>query len=281
MGPSLIRPVQAFLLSLIVLLFGEMFAGGGTALAHGNHQHTKGAPAPVLVLQGEFVVHELGGRPLPQSASQRRPSLIFQDPDGLTGYLGCNQVSAHVVRGRGEEARFGQIVTTKMACAGPGFARERQMLVALQGTRKITKFGPEIRLLSASGRVLARLSAIGPRGETGPGLYGKTWTLIRLNGRSLDSATERPQIRFEAGQINGSTGCNSFSGRHERIGGVSRFLNLIQTERACVATLGDPMALEAEFVRALSQSDQIILEGGHLTIKASGGSETLVFEAGR
>jgi heat shock protein HslJ len=147
-------------------------------------------------------------------------------------------------------------------------------------TNQISKFGSEVRLLAANGRVVARLQTMSARPETGLNLYGKSWTLVSLNGQALDAQSARPHVTFEANRISGATGSNQFSGLHQRTDGKSRFLNMAQTERACLAAIGDPMATEAAFMAALSQVDQIRLTGNQLTLKSSGSSDVLVFEAG-
>jgi heat shock protein HslJ len=250
------------------------------ALSHGVHAPSKGAPKPVLVLEGEFVVSELGGRPLNRTGDAPKATLIFLPNDGVSGSTGCNRFSGKLVRSGAQSTRFGPLALTKMACIGPAKNLEVQMLAAMRATHQISKFGSEVRLLSATGRVLARLQTISARPETGLSLYGKSWTLLSLNGQALDRQNLRPQVTFESNRISGSTGCNQFSGVHQRSAGKSRFMNMMQTERACLAAIGDPMAVEAAFMAALSQVDQISLTGNQLILKSSRSPDVLVFEAG-
>jgi len=250
------------------------------ALSHGVHAPSKGAPKPVLVLEGEFVATELNGRPLSRSGDAPKATLVFMPQDGVSGSTGCNRLNGRLVRSGAGTTRFGPLALTKMACTGPAGALERQMLVVLRATNQISKFGSEVRLLSANGRVLARLQAISARAETGTSLYGKSWTLVRLNGQALDPQSLRPQVTFESNRISGSTGCNQFSGIHQRAAGKSRFLNMMQTERACLAAIGDPMATEAAFMEALSQVDEISLTTNQMILKSSKSPDVLIFEAG-
>jgi heat shock protein HslJ len=251
----------------------------GPALSHGVHAPSKGAPRPVLTLEGAFVVSELNGRPLSLSAEAPKATLNFMTNDGIFGSTGCNRLNGKLVRSGADTTRFSPLAVTKMACAGPSGTLERQMLAALHATSQIRKFGGEVRLLSANGRVLARLQTISASVETAPSLYGKSWILVSLNGQALDPQSSRPQVRFEANRISGSTGCNQFTGVHQRAAGTSRFLNMTQTERACFAAIGDPMAIEAAFLAALSQVEQISLTGNQLILKSSHSPEVLVFEA--
>ncbi|CAN1494769.1 Domain of unknown function DUF306, Meta/HslJ [Caulobacteraceae bacterium] len=250
------------------------------ALSHGVHAPSKGAPKPVLVLEGEFVASELGGRPLNRNGDAPKATLIFLPDDGVRGSTGCNRFSGKLVRSGAQSTRFGPLALTKMACIGPAKNLEVQMLAALRATNQISKFGSEVRLLAANGRVVARLQTISARPEAGPSLYGKSWTLVSLNGQALDAQSARPHVTFEANRISGSTGCNQFSGVHQREDGKSRFLNMMQTKRACLAAIGDPMATEAAFMAALSQVDQISLTGNQLILKSSGSPDLLIFEAG-
>ena len=223
---------------------------------------------------------ELNGRPLNRNGDAPKATLIFLPGDGVSGSTGCNRLNGKLVRSGAYITRFSPLALTKMACAGPAGALERQMLTALRATNQISKFGSEVRLLSVNGRVLARLQSNNARPETGPSLYGKSWTLVSLNGQALDSQSLRPQVTFESNRISGSTGCNQFSGLHQRTDGKSRFMNMMQTERACLAANGDPMATEAAFMAALSQVDQISLTGNQLILKSTVSPDVLIFEVG-
>ena len=266
--------------SLALVVCGLVALAASPALSHGNHSHTKAAPKPVLVLEGEFVATELNGRPINQRAEGPKAILIFLPNDGVNGSTGCNRFNGKLVRSGADTTRFSQLGMTKMACAGQAGTLERQMLAALRGTQRLAKFGREVRLMSANGRVLARLQTVSARVETGPSLYGKSWTLVSINGIALAPQSQRPQVTFDGNRVSGSTGCNQFSGLHKREAGKSRFLNMMQTERACLAAIGDPMATETAFMGALGQIDQISLTGNQLILKASRSRDVLIFEAG-
>lgn len=265
---------------LALALCGLVACATSPALSHGTHSHAKGAPKPVLVLEGEFVATEIQGRALSSSANAPKATLIFLPDDGVSGSTGCNRLSGKLVRQGADITRFGEFAMSKMACMGPAGQLEQQMLAALRATNQIRKFGGEVRLVSAKGRVLARLQSMNARAETGPSLYGKSWTLVSLNGQALDPKSLRPQVTFEGNRISGSTGCNQFSGLHQRAAGRSRFMNMMQTERACLAAIGDPMATEAAFIAALGKVDQISLSANRLTLKSSTSPDVLIFEAG-
>lgn len=264
---------------LALALCGLVAPVASPALSHGVHAASKGASKPVLVLEGEFVASELGGRPLNRNGDAPKATLIFLPNDGVSGSTGCNRLNGKLIRSNAQSTRFGPLALTKMACIGPTKNLEVQMLAAVRATAQISKFGSEVRLLSANGRVLARLQTISARPETGLSLFGKSWTLVSLNGQALDRQNLRPQVTFESNRISGSTGCNQFSGLHQRSAGKSRFMNMMQTERACLAAVGDPMAVEAAFMAALSQVDQISLTGNQLTLKSSRSPDVLIFEA--
>ncbi len=263
----------------MLALCGLVALTASPALSHGAHTHAKSAPKPVLVLEGEFVASELNGRPLNRGEDAPKATLIFLPNEGVSGSTGCNRFNGKLVRSGAPTTRFGPLALTKIACIGPAKNLEVQMLAALRATNQISKFGSEVRLLSANGRVLARLQTISARPESGPSLYGKSWTLVSLNGQALNAQSLRPQVTFETNRISGSTGCNQFSGVHLRTDGKSRFMNMMQTERACLAAIGDPMATEAAFMAALSQADQISLTGTQLILKSSGSPDVLIFEA--
>ena len=222
---------------LALALCGLAALVASPALSHGVHAPSKGAPKPVLVLEGEFVASELGGRPLNRTGDAPKATLIFLPNDGVSGSTGCNRFNGKLVRSGAQSTRFGPLALTKMACIGPAKNLEVQMLAALRATNQISKFGSEVRLLSATGRVLARLQTISARPETGPSLYGKSWTLLSLNGQALDRQNLRPQVTFESNRISGSTGCNQFSGVHQRSAGKSAFMITSAIRKRSMKTL--------------------------------------------
>jgi heat shock protein HslJ len=76
-----------------------------------------------------------------------------------SGRTGCNAYGASFETGADGSAKFGQAMSTKMACLTPAGAMqvERSVLDALQHTARVERDGDHLTLLDASGKPLAKL----------------------------------------------------------------------------------------------------------------------------
>ncbi len=76
-----------------------------------------------------------------------------------SGRTGCNAYGASFEAAADGSAKFGQAMSTKMACLKPAGAMdvERGVLDALQHTARIERQGDSLTLLDASGKPLAKL----------------------------------------------------------------------------------------------------------------------------
>ncbi len=73
-------------------------------------------------------------------------------------HTGCNQMSGGYLV-KGDSLSFSAMISTKMACVGPGMDVEHAFTGALERTRGWTVTGDTLRLLDAAGVPLARLVA--------------------------------------------------------------------------------------------------------------------------
>ncbi|MBN1317425.1 MAG: META domain-containing protein, partial [Anaerolineales bacterium] len=111
-------------------------------------------------------------------------------------------------------------------------------------------------------------------------LDGTQWALVSYrnqNGELVDvpdgvSAT----AAFEAGQVNGKAGCNSYFGSYRAGDGRVEFGVLGQTEMYCMEPEG-VMELEMAFLQALSQAASYTIQDDVLTFTDDGGSAAAVF----
>jgi heat shock protein HslJ len=105
---------------------------------------------------------QLDGRPVDGGARQGEPQLtISADGARFSGHGGCNRMSGPV-QIRGDRIAFGQIVSTRMACA-TGQQQESAFFDALERSERWQISGNRLELRDARGRVLARLEAAAPR----------------------------------------------------------------------------------------------------------------------
>jgi heat shock protein HslJ len=78
------------------------------------------------------------------------PWLEFVAEGRVSGYTGCNLLNG-AWRFDGGEVRFGPLVTTKRACAGPEEAIERRVLAALNERARVTREADRLVFTTPSG----------------------------------------------------------------------------------------------------------------------------------
>jgi heat shock protein HslJ/uncharacterized lipoprotein NlpE involved in copper resistance len=126
---------------------------------------------------------------------------------------------------------------------------------------------PSTALLLAS-LLLAAPTTMTARAQS-PDLDGTAWTLVELTGHPLvPNATAT--IRFETGRVQGSDGCNTYSGPYATTGGGFRLSGgLVSTRRACP----EPVMKQADaFLAALAKARSTRVGDGRLSLLDEGGS---------
>ncbi len=111
--------------------------------------------ASASLLDTEWTLVELGGRPAPPGA-EGRPGTLRLTQTGASGFAGCNRFSAGYQMD-GAALRFSAAILTRMACAA-GMELERDYTTALEDVRsyRLTAQGLELR---GENGVLARFAA--------------------------------------------------------------------------------------------------------------------------
>lgn len=85
-----------------------------------------GATDPARQLQGEWVLTDVAGTPVSGDTS----ATMSVDAGNVSFNLGCNTISVRPEFGPGY-VYFGNVISTKMACAPDLAAREAQLIAAL------------------------------------------------------------------------------------------------------------------------------------------------------
>jgi heat shock protein HslJ len=115
----------------------------------------------------------------------------------------------------------------------------------------------------------------------GTPLEGTTWLLIQYReGSSMAPVPEtvRPEARFEAGTVSGSSGCNSFTGRYVVSGESMSISQVATTQMACPEP---QMSVEASFLLDLATVASYSISGSQLTLRDATSSDVLVFATSR
>jgi heat shock protein HslJ len=117
------------------------------------------------------------------------------------------------------------------------------------------------------------LAACGARPETS--LAGTSWRLLFLNGEAPIPGTEIT-AQFDAEQILGTAGCNSYQANYEQNDGRLAVLDFVTTEVFCEEPAG-VMDQEGQYMALMLGADRFQIQDDQLTLRTSDG-ETLVFE---
>jgi heat shock protein HslJ len=99
-----------------------------------------------------WIAEEVSGQPVPGGIE---PSLVVA-PDGkVSGHAGCNGYFGSVIIS-GEAMSFGNLGSTRKACAEPAMTQESKLMHALDSTRGYRMQDGELVLLDGAGAALVR-----------------------------------------------------------------------------------------------------------------------------
>lgn len=202
------------------------------------------------------------------------PVTLRLDGADVGGTAACNSYFGTLI-GRGGQL-FDGFGVTEMACDPPAaMDLESAFLAALLRTSDAARDGASL-VLTGDG-VELRFDEIPPTPDAD--LEATAWTLDTLiDGEAASSIIARPAptLLLTAGTIEGSDGCNSFSGSYEIDGTDLRVGALASTLRGCE----DGIARQAEHVSGvLSATPTVTIDGERLTLAGPDGL-ALVYRAG-
>ena len=110
-------------------------------------------PSSSTLFGKPWTLVELNGQPV---SLAKPPTLIFESPDHVGGFGGCNRLSG-TFEIKQNQLSFSPLIMTKMACA-EGMDVESAFATALGETKQYTIKGSEMELIGDAG-TLAKLSA--------------------------------------------------------------------------------------------------------------------------
>jgi heat shock protein HslJ len=99
-------------------------------------------------------------------------------------------------------------------------------------------------------------------------LAGTGWRVLRIDDM-VPVAGSEPTIAFRDGQLEGTTGCNSYGGQVTIEGTSFEAGELMMTLIGCMDEISE---METAFIRAIHEANEIAAEGANLVIRGPGGS---------
>lgn len=99
-----------------------------------------------------WIAEEVGGQPVSAGVE---PSLVVAADGKVSGHAGCNGFFGSVII-VGDAMSFGNLGSTRKACAEPAMTQEGRLLSALDSTRGYQLQGGDLVLLDGAGAALVR-----------------------------------------------------------------------------------------------------------------------------
>ncbi|MDR6284883.1 putative lipoprotein [Methylopila jiangsuensis] len=158
-----LRPGRAYELEASVSLRGDVWFEGRAPFTRGSDgvvlvRRSGGAERPSAAgPQGEWLAEDIRGR----GVLDRVRSTLRIAPDGaVSGRGGCNGMGGRAEI-RGERIRFGQLISTQMACPPAVMRQEQAFFAALGDARswRVDRPRRKLILLDGAGRPVATLAA--------------------------------------------------------------------------------------------------------------------------
>jgi heat shock protein HslJ len=124
----------------------------------------------------------------------------------------------------------------------------------------------------------ASTSSSATSSSQGSNLEGTTWVLTTRLGGMADSGSAKAQIdiRLEAGQASGSSGCNHYGGPYTLQGSSLSFGPLASTAMACPEPI---MTIESQYLQALAKVDGYTVSSDGKSLTLTGPDVELAFKA--
>jgi heat shock protein HslJ len=122
----------------------------------------------------------------------------------------------------------------------------------------------------------AESGGLGENAAASASLTGKVWVLTALRGKTPLRGTELTS-EFKAGKVDGSSGCNQYSGTYTSSGNTIRVSSqLASTQKACARAIE---LQEAAFLKALPAARTYRINGTKLTLFSAAGAALLTYRA--
>ncbi len=202
----------------------------------------------------------------------------------LSGTAGCNNYTATYTID-GDKIAITMPASTMMMCAEPTGVMEQEQayLAALPQAATFQVREDQLEIRDAGGALLVSYTAAPETlvGDTvppteSPSLTSNPWALASFGGPDISlAALEGSSITmtFTAdGQVNGSAGCNSYSGSYTVDGSQLTFSPLATTKRMCPEPV---MVLEQAFLGALGKTASYEISDGQLLLLDADGQTLL------
>lgn len=201
--------------------------------------------------------------------------LDFDANNKITGFAGCNSLSANYMVKNETQINFSQISSTKMMCAPYDMNVEKEVMEVLKTADNFTLNNGQLMLNVGRRAPLAVFAEM----SKDPAL-NTYWTLKEMNGKKVmmvpNQEKEQGFMLRSGGKITGFAGCNTFSGTYTISGkNMIKFNpNMAMTMRACP----DVKLNESTFVNIFKNANNYQVKDKTLILKDSNNKVFAIFE---
>lgn len=224
-------------------------------------------------LNRKWVLKKMGEKDADQSRYiSGLPEITFDiEKNRFSGSGGCNRIMGYVTA-EGDRLKFGRVASTLMACKNSDL--EKEFLSALESTVNYKITGNQLILSNPDKELLVFTDpATDQKGsdnsQTADYRLNDIWVLESINDIQADAKNYMkglPVIEIHINDMTfmGNSGCNSISGKFESKGENIKFGPAASTRMMC------PGNYEAEFLKALNNSESFKIENNRLYLKQDG-----------
>jgi heat shock protein HslJ len=253
--PGVMRRVIALLAALALAL---MACGGGAATPPPSGGGMVDADADWRLVEGTHA-----DEPIPLVAGADITMTVAGTQ--VSGRSACNLYGGEIVVVDGQ-LRFGQMMSTDMACDGPVMASEAMYLAAMAEVRAASRDGDRLTLTGPG------VELVFERLEPPPtaAMIGTTWVLDSLiTADAVSSVMGDPAtlVLDADGSFRGSTGCRSFTGRYRELNAEIVFAEFAMDGAECPEDLA---AQDGHVVSVLGDGFRAAVDGRRLTLTGAG-----------
>jgi heat shock protein HslJ len=195
----------------------------------------------------------------------------------ISGSDGCNRYGASLALSASQWVLGKDVVTTKMACAGPVMQQGAAYLGVLAQAVSYQSDGAQLTLLDAGGKPLAAFSAQNTR------LGGSSWIVTGYNNGKqavvsvLNGTQLTADFSADGTKLSGSAGCNQYAAVIELTGKNIKIDPLVSTRTLCTEPAGR-MEQETQYLKALETAAVYRIEANQLELRSADGALAASFE---
>jgi heat shock protein HslJ len=180
----------------------------------------------------------------------------------MSGMSGCNRYSGGWGKD-GARVRFGQFISTQMACAPERMTAEANFFEALDNGAAMTADATSLTIADPAGEVVLQFARVMPA----PDIAGREWRAV-----GAPWGAEAPSLTIEGERAFGFTGCNRWFATVSQTGQALAFRDMGMTKMACVGPAG---AIERQFIGAIERVARVQAQDEALVMLDAGGREVL------